>query len=285
MNPRSIAAAGPSIPSALRAAQTTAGSAAADVSGVPPPPAWRLLLEARASWEFAALLAAAPWLARGARGDGHPVIVYPGLGASDLSTSPLRRFLRARGHSPVGWGDGLNRGPRDGVLDRCRERLDAVVRRRGPVSLVGWSLGGVYARELAKEQPAGVRCVVTLGSPFAGPPRATRAWRLYEWASGLSAHDDPRLATLGAPPPVPTTSIYSRSDAVVAWRCSVNAAAPRVENVEVAGASHVGLGVNPLALYVVADRLAQDPARWQRFVVDGARRWFYRADPGVAGAA
>jgi pimeloyl-ACP methyl ester carboxylesterase len=245
--------------------------------GSAPPRAWQLLLEARAPWEFGALLAAAPWLTRAAVGDGHPVIVYPGLGASNLSTAPLRRFLRARGYTPYTWPAGRNLGPRDGVLEACRTRLGEIAaRHRGPVSLVGWSLGGVFARELAKEVPQHVRCVVTLGSPFAGPARATHAWRLYEWASGRSAHDDTRIAGLRTPPPVPTTSLYSRHDGIVAWRCSLNDAAPRAENVEVFGASHLGLGVNPLALYAVADRLAQDPARWQPFDAGGARRWFFR---------
>lgn len=235
-----------------------------------------LMLEARAPWEYAAMLAASPWLTRAPSGDGHPVLVLPGLGAGDLSTLPLRNFLRERGYTPYAWEQGLNFGPRHGVLDTARARLAQLADRHGEaVSLVGWSLGGVYARELAKEQPAHVRCVVTLGTPFAGHPRGTNAWRFYEMVSGQSTHDPELLEQVRRPPDCPTTSIYSKTDGVVSWRCSLNPDLPHTENVEVR-ASHVGMGLNPLALYAVADRLAQDPARWQRFDTAGVRRWFFR---------
>ena len=240
-----------------------------------------MLLEARAPWEAAALAMATPWLSRLPESDGHPVLVFPGLAASDFSTVPLRAFLRRRGHWTHAWKQGFNLGPRHGVLHACRDRLKRVAERHGrQVSLIGWSLGGVYARELAKEMPELVRCVVTLGSPFAGHPRDTNAWRVYELVSGQSVHDDPGLhQQLREAPPVPTTSIFSRSDGVVAWHCSVNEVLPHTENIEIP-ASHVGMGVNPLALYVVADRLRQDPRSWQRFDVGGARRWFFRhAEP------
>jgi pimeloyl-ACP methyl ester carboxylesterase len=244
-----------------------------------------MLMEARAPWEAAALLATAPWLNRLPPGDGHPVLVFPGLAASDLSTLPLRRFLRRRGHWTHAWRQGFNFGPRHGVLQACRARVQQLAERHGcKVSLVGWSLGGVYARELAKERPDLTRCVITLGSPFSGHPRATNAWRVYEWLSGQSVHDNHALRhQLREAPPVPTTSILSRSDGVVAWHCSVNEPRAHTENIEIA-ASHVGMGVNPLALYAVADRLRQDPERWQRFDVSGARRWFFRHTAARAGA-
>ncbi len=243
------------------------------------PGALRLLLEVRAPWEFAAMLAARPWLSRQPAGDGHPVLVFPGLGASDLTTLTLRNFLRARGYTAYPWKQGFNLGPRRGVLDTAREQLRQLARHHGcQVSLVGWSLGGVYARELAKEQPEHARCVITLGTPFAGHPRATNAWRLYELVSGQKVHDTAQLATLRDPPPCPTTSIYSKTDGVVAWQCSINAPAPRVENIEVRS-SHLGMGMNPLALAAIADRLAQDPARWQPFELSGVRRWLYKLTP------
>ncbi len=239
----------------------------------------RLLMEARAPWEWAALWASTPWLAQLPVGDGHPVLVFPGLGASDLTTAPLRRFLRSRGYTPYAWEQGLNFGPRHGVLDRCRALLQTTVRRhREPVSLLGWSLGGLYARELAKEQAEHTRCVITLGTPFAGHPRATNAWRLYELVSGQATHDEALLAQLREAPPCPTTSIYSRSDGIVAWQCSVQDGHAQVENIEVP-ASHIGMGVNPLVLAAVADRLAQHPARWQPFEPQGAQRWFYKVLP------
>ena len=243
-----------------------------------------MLLEARAPWEAAALAMATPWLNRLPDGDGHPVLVFPGLAASDFSTLPLRRFLRQRGHWTHAWKQGFNFGPRHGVLHECRNRLRHLAERHGQrVSLIGWSLGGVYARELAKELPELVRCVITLGSPFSGHPHHTNAWRVYEWVSGQSVHDDEALRRqLRQPPPVPTTSIFSRTDGVVAWHCSVNDELPHTESIEI-NASHIGMGINPLALYVVADRLRQDPQKWQRFDTGGARRWFFKhARPATA---
>ena len=235
-----------------------------------------MMMEARAPWEYAAMVAAAPWLNRLPVGDGHPVLVFPGLGASDMSTTPLRNFLRDRGYTPYAWKQGFNFGPRHGVLEACRTLVQMTSHRhQQKLSLVGWSLGGIYAREIAKEQPDNVRCVITLGTPFAGHPRATNAWRFYELVSGQAVSDQQRLDQLRAPPPCPTTSIYSKTDGIVAWQCSINEAAPHTENIEV-HASHVGMGMNPLALYAIADRLAQDPDHWHRFDLKGARKWFYK---------
>ena len=249
------------------------------------PNALLMLLEGRAPWEFAATLAATPWLRRLPVGDGHPVLVFPGLGANDLTTATLRRFLLDRGYVPYPWEQGFNFGPRAGVLARCREQAEGIVQRHGsPLSLVGWSLGGIYARELAKEMPEQTRCVITLGTPFTGHARATNAWRFYEMVSGQVGHDPAVMAQIRTVPPVPTTSIYSRTDGIVAWRCSLNDEAPQAENIEI-HASHVGMGMNPLALYVVADRLAQPPGHWQPFDATGARRWFFRHHRAVAAAA
>ena len=235
-----------------------------------------MMMEARAPWEYAAMVAAAPWLNRLPVGDGHPVVVFPGLGAADMSTAPLRNFLRDRGYTPYAWKQGFNFGPRHGVLEACRELVRHTAQRHGQkVSLVGWSLGGIYAREIAKEQPEHARCVITLGTPFAGHPRATNAWRFYELVSGQSVHDHELADTVRQAPACPTTSIYSKTDGIVAWQCSINPDAPHTENIEV-HASHVGMGMNPLALYAVADRLAQDPQAWKKFDVKGARKWFYK---------
>lgn len=247
-----------------------------------PPGAWLMMLEGRAPWEWAALLAAMPWLRRLPPGDGHPVLVFPGLGASDITTLPLRQFLRGCGYTPYPWRQGFNFGPRHGVLDATRAMVaQAAERHRAKVSLIGWSLGGIYAREIAKEQPGHVRCVITLGTPFAGHPRATNAWRFFELVSGQSVHDPHVLAQIRQEPPVPTTSIWSRSDGIVSWRCSVVAPGPQAENIEV-HASHVGMGMNPLALYAVADRLSQPAGHWKPFEPHGARRWFFRTPHGEA---
>ncbi len=249
---------------------------ATDEAEVQAPGPLLMLMEARAPWEFAAMLAATPWLARMPVGDGHPVVVFPGLGATDVTTVTLRNFLRDRGYTTYPWEMGFNFGPRAGVLEACHARVaELAAKHHEPVSLVGWSLGGLYAREIAKEQPDNVRCVVTLGTPFAGHPRATNAWRFYEMVSGQSVHDHDLVANLRVPPRCPTTSIYSKTDGVVAWQCSLNDDLPHTENIEVQ-ASHIGMGLNPLALYAVADRLAQDPKRWRRFDAAGARRWFFK---------
>ena len=233
-----------------------------------PPSAWLLALELRAFWEFGALLPSWPLLARAPRGDGHAVMVFPGLSANDATTVPLRHYLQSLGYSPWGWDQGFNFGPRAGVLEEARDNLVRTFEATGrKVSLIGWSLGGVYARELAKELPHMVRGVITLGSPFAGSHKATNAWRIYELTSGRSVERESENYDLPAAPPVPTTSIYSRSDGVVAWQASIqapSAANPKTENIEVL-ASHIGLGVNPSAWWAVADRLAQADGQWKPF--------------------
>ncbi len=241
------------------------------------PSPFLLMLEARAVWEYAAMVAAMPWLRRLPEGDGHPVLVLPGFGAGDLTTLPLRNFIAERGFTSYAWNQGFNLGPRDGLLESLRDLLQATADKHGErVSVVGWSLGGVYARELAKEVADVVRCVITLGSPFSGHPRATNAWRLFKLLnSEQDVHDPELLNQLRKSPKVPTTSIYSKTDGVVAWQCSINDPEPHTENIEV-HSSHVGMGMNPLALYAIADRLRQEPGAWRRFDAGGARRWFFK---------
>jgi pimeloyl-ACP methyl ester carboxylesterase len=235
----------------------------------------KLLLEARAPFEYAASLMAAPWLLSAPRGDGHAVLVYPGLLASDLSTRPLRRLLQALGHDARGWEQGRNNGARSGVLEQALQNLRDVRAATGRnVSLVGWSLGGLYARELAKMAPDAVRVVVSLGSPFTGPRDASNARRTYEWLQRGRVQSPHRHEDLRTPPPVPTTSIYTRTDGIVAWQCSVETPGPMAENIEV-HASHLGLGVNPLALYALADRLAQPEGAWRPFDRSGVLRMLY----------
>jgi pimeloyl-ACP methyl ester carboxylesterase len=236
------------------------------------------MLEARAFFEHSATVAMMPLWGAAPRGDGHPVLVLPGLAAGDASTALMRRFLQSRGFAPSGWGQGLNLGLREGVIEHAHQRLRELWVQHGrPVSLVGWSLGGLYARELAKHSPDMVRLVITLGSPFSGHPRETNAWRLYEFASGhkLDWHDF--HGPLRAPPPAPTTSIWSPTDGIVAWRCSLETHQVLAENI-VVESSHLGLGAHPAALYAIADRLAQPEGHWEPFHRDGWRRLVY-CDP------
>lgn len=241
------------------------------------PPSWKhLMLEARAPAEFLAGLASF-WVDHWfPRGDGHPVLVFPGMAASDRSTFLLRRFLKRLGYQAFGWEQGLNLGPRHGVLSMCRDRVHELNERfERPVTLIGWSLGGVYAREMAKLEPERVRQVITLASPFAGSPHATNAYPLFRLLTGHHVHREPGLLDrIREAPPVPTTSIYSRTDGIVSWVCSVQQPAPLAENIEVR-ASHLGIGFNPLALFAVADRLAQSEKRWQPFEMQGLRRFLF----------
>jgi pimeloyl-ACP methyl ester carboxylesterase len=248
----------------------------------PAPNAWLMALELRAPWEFWSVLPSWPALAKAPAGDGHPVIVFPGLSASDGSTLPLRSYLNNLGYDISGWNQGHNFGPRAGVLETAKRQLQETAEASGEsVSLVGWSLGGVYARELAKELPQHVRSVITMGTPFAGSHKSTNAWRLYELTSGRSITQEVEKFDLPAAPPVPTTSIYSRTDGVVAWPASLQAPSqnnPHTENVEVF-ASHIGLGLNPSTWWVVADRLAQAHGAWKPFARAGRIQQFVFPDP------
>ena len=218
------------------------------------PSPMRLALELpRAGLDAAGLASVWPLLLRAPRGDGHPVLVLPGFGASDLSTRVLRGFLRDRGYHVHAWRLGRNLGPRAGTVQGLRSRVRELAERHGRrMSLVGWSLGGIYAREIARAAPAVVRQVITLGSPF----------HLYD-RGALS---------------VPSTAVFSRGDGVVSWRTCVEETSPTSESVEVVG-SHSGLGHNPAVLWIVADRLAQPEGSWRPFEARGAVPRLLRARP------
>ncbi len=264
-----------------RAYQTSPGSstAAAAVPAAAPPPLRLLAMEVRALGEFARLAVMRRALRQAPPGDGHPVLVLPGLMSSDWASLPMRRFLSGLGYAAHGWGFGVNRGPRGTLEADLAALLAALADRHGrKVSLVGTSLGGIYARQLAKAFPQLTRSVVTLGSPFAGSPRATRAWRIYERASGLAVDgcDEHMGGRLSLPPPVPTTAIYSRTDGICAWQCCVERQGPLSESVEVAG-SHIGLPHNPLVFQILADRLAQPEGRFRPYRAEPSESLLRRA--------
>lgn len=242
-----------------------------------PPSKTLMFLEGRALPELGAFLGALPMLSLAPRGDGHPVLVLPGLMASDTSTRPLRSFLKNRGYVVSGWRQGRNYGLRPGVqaamIDLVRELYETHGRK---VSLIGWSLGGLYARQLAKMMPDHVRSVITLGSPFAGSPKSTNAWRVYEFTSGRRADDaDERFGgALSSTPSVPTTAIFSRTDGVCAWQGCMEQPSSHSENIEVES-SHCGMGHHPAAVYAIADRLAQPEGEWKPFDRSGLRSLVY----------
>ena len=236
---------------------------------VKPPSLGLLALEPRALFEMGAFAAASPLLRCLGRGDRHPVLVLPGFSGDDLSTQPLRWFLRGQGYWTHGWRLGANMGPSPETLEGIARRLETVHQRHGrKVSLIGWSLGGIYARQLARQFPRAVRQVITLGSPFRlRPGDESNASSFYDRyghhdteppAVSYVAEDQlPRLK-------VPSTAVYSRTDGVVRWHACIDAEGPRRENVEVQG-SHSGLGHNPAVMIVIADRLSQPEGEWRPF--------------------
>ncbi|WP_375412048.1 esterase/lipase family protein [uncultured Bradyrhizobium sp.] len=232
-----------------------------------PPGLILLLAEARSILEFNASLLLSPLLMRAPKGDGHPVLALPGFLASDLSMAPMRRYLKQLGYDAYAWNMGRNFGDITSRRNALKKLLTDIHEATGrKVSIVGWSLGGVYARDLALQLPDMVRSVITLGSPFAGDVRATNATRLYEALSGETVEDNSELTkAIGGDLPVPTTSIYSRTDGIVNWQTSLLRPSDTAENIEVRLASHIGLGVNAAALWAVADRLAQAEGEFKQF--------------------
>lgn len=248
-----------------------------------PPPALLFALELpRALVEFGAFCAAAPALQLAPRGDGHAVLVLPGFTATDSSTAALRTYLRTLGYDAAGWGLGRNLGPTrealremDGLVTRLTER------HGGAVSIVGCSLGGVYARELARRRPRDVRLVVTLGSPYQlASPRQSRTSALYDRYTHLHVPADelPRAGRPARALPVPATSIFTRTDGVVAPATCTEPPTERAETIEVQG-SHSGLGHHPAAVYAIADRLAQPTGTWSPFVPPRVLRRLYPEPP------
>jgi predicted alpha/beta hydrolase family esterase len=192
-------------------------------------------------------------------GDGHAVVVFPGLATDGGALWPLRRHLKQAGFNAMDWGQGRNIGPR-GELEAWLAALATSVRERagpGPISLVGWSLGGFYARELAKRMPD-IRRVITIGTPFSGSPQDTNVGWLFTLLNGRRPPVDAALRErLAEPPPVPTVSLYSRADGVVAWQaCRHRGHWAQVKDVEVQ-ASHMGMGWSPEVLGRVTKELAR----------------------------
>ena len=216
-----------------------------------------------------AYVLASPLLRLAPRGDGHPVLVLPGLLAGDWSTLALRRFLRRQGFHPYKWHLGRNVGPTAAVRAELPAAIERISRRnRSTVSVIGWSLGGIYARELAHRHPEHIRQVITLASPYRlRTPGQSRAHNAYHRYSHLHAVEgDPAQVTGMSPHPLslPSTSIYSRMDGIVAWQHCIEPESEQSENIRVRS-SHLGIGFDPHVLYAIADRLAQPEGEWSPF--------------------
>jgi len=221
----------------------------------------------RAAADFGFYLAARPALQWLPQGDGHPVLVLPGLLADDTSTRVLRSVLRRLGYRVHGWRLGRNIGPTEACVNGMRDRIDDLSDRYGrEISLVGWSLGGIFARDIARRTPDSVRQVITLGSPFRiARGTQSRATKVFDRYSHLHVeHREFPLEADGAPLPVSATSIYSHLDGIVHWQTCLETPGAHSENIAVY-ASHLGLGHHPASLYAIADRLAQPEGTWEPF--------------------
>lgn len=249
------------------------------------PPAWLTLFEgASLTLEMSALAASYCLPGKRLNYDGHPVLVFPGLMASDATTAHLRNFIDACGHDCYGWGLGINTGPtrRRNIEGLLEQRLADVYQQSGQakISLIGWSLGGIYARLFAHRHPDWIRQVITLASPVNGNPHMTNTWRLYEWVSGRKVEDNEnveRLELAQQPLPVPCTSVYSKTDSIVAWQISRARPGYQQQNIQTF-ASHLGMAFSPLVFHIIKDRLAQPANRWRPFNTAGLRTMLYSSE-------
>jgi pimeloyl-ACP methyl ester carboxylesterase len=221
----------------------------------------------RAVADYGLYLAALPLMPSLPRGDGHPVLVLPGLLADDVSTRTLRAVLRRLGYDVHGWGLGRNFGPTAACVAGMRDLVSHLADKHGkPVTLIGWSLGGIFARDLARRTPESVRQVVTLGSPFRLARNSqSRASKVFDRYSHLHVeHRTLPLESEKVPLDVPATSIYSHYDGIVHWQTCLDIPGERCENIAVM-ASHLGLGHHPASIWAIADRLAQPEGTWKPF--------------------
>jgi pimeloyl-ACP methyl ester carboxylesterase len=226
-----------------------------------PPAPGSYIGEIASLFELPRLLLRAPELLQLQSGVAGPVMVLPGFGAGDASTALLRGFLRRIGFDAHGWNLGRNHGDVEALLDPVRCAVVALAQRSGaPVQLIGWSLGGVLARETARDAPAAVRQVITFGTPVVGGPKYTLVGSRY---AALGFDLDALEATVARrhqqPIAAPVTAIFSRADGIVAWRACIDPWTPDVEHVEVSS-THLGLGFDPDVYRIVATRLAQPRA-------------------------
>jgi hypothetical protein len=225
----------------------------------------------RALFELVCLVPGHLLLRNAPRGDGHPVVTLPGYRSDDTAMLAMRRYLRRWGYAPYPWALGANLGIGYQRIDyekRMLARLDTIVaKHREPATLIGWSQGGVIAREIAKQRPKLVRQVITLGSPLADAPEATTVFRIFRRTSAEEITNElmSMMREVATPlPDVRCICIYSNSDGIVSPEIARDLVSPNVENIRVSS-SHLGMVVNPVVLFVIADRLSQPEDGWQPF--------------------
>lgn len=220
-----------------------------------PPSTWMALGELGSALDAVRLLGAWPRLSTAPRGDGHLVVDIPGWRAPELTGAPLRRYLGRLGYDARGWGFGTNTGdPRRDVTLLAERLLELVEEKGSPASLVGWSLGGVIAREVARRHPEAVRRVITYGTPVAGGAAYTSIARAYGRVADVDGERVARRLDAQTPIRVPLTVLFSRRDGVVAWQACIDHSSPSVEHIEVSS-THIGMGIDPDVWAIVADRL------------------------------
>ena len=224
----------------------TKAPARAERHGLSQPSPWLKLLEPRAALETLCLVPTSPLWATRERGDGRPIMLIPGFMAADGSTWPLRQYLSYLGYDARPWDQGRNRGVPQEDAAKLAARLDDIVTADAPITLIGWSLGGVIARETARLRPDAVREVITLGTPVEGGPKYTLTADYYAAQPGgdLDAFEQHvhNINRNGITQPL--TIIYSTSDGVVGWQAAIDRYNPQARHVRVAG-SHFGLATNP----------------------------------------
>lgn len=237
-------------------------------------------MEGRAALETLAHFGTMPLHRYLPRGDGHPVLIIPAFMTTDRFTAQFRRCLTRLGYTAYPWQQGVNAGLNNDKLGVLEAQLKALADRHGePVSVIGWSLGGLYARSLANLHPDRVRQVITLGSPFGIPTMQMQGVqsgvaRLY---SLFNRMDDPMLGRTELwqrTPEVPFTGVYTESDGIIHWHYCLDRRSERSENIRVLG-SHVGLTHNPLVLNLISDRLRYRAEGWQPFAISGWKKPFY----------
>lgn len=198
-------------------------------------------------------------IARAHQGDGQPIMILPGFMVAENRMEFLRQTLERAGYRSFNWGLGRNLGVTTDMLDRLDERLDAIEKEAdGPVTLLGWSLGGLIAREYAKRAPHRIARVITMGSPFSGDPRANNAWRVYEWVTKHPVDAPPIEARLEEKPPVPTYALWSRRDGIVSPASACGRPGETDEAIEI-DCSHFAFACAPQMVEAVLKILKQTP--------------------------
>ncbi len=193
------------------------------------------------------------------KGDGHPVLVVPGLLCTDFSTRVLRRFINRLGFTALGWEMGRNLVDLNELrdLNRLNKRVDDIYKQYNTkITLIGWSMGGIYVREIAKQRPELFRQVITMGSPFSDVDAPNNARWIFEWIADTSGVDETWKLQIPNPAPIPTTAIYTKQDGIVPWQACLERIEDEThQNREVRG-SHWGLGMNTSVMRIVEEKLA-----------------------------